>query len=420
MKTISKNQSNLITSPIVQIDDSSQNTNSTYGNPSDQQLNEQSSDAAGADAPIKSLICFSHLRWNFVFQRPQHLMTRAAKQWNVFFVEEPVFSDSQQTATFSERNENNLWIITPQFPAALSETETKDQLENMLTTLVQKYQITDYAAWYYTPMALAFSQKLTPKVIVYDCMDELSAFKGAPVELLEWEKKLLQKADLVYTGGLSLYEAKRERHPYVHAFPSSIDKEHFAKAHTATEPADQATIDAPKFGFYGVIDERFDIELLRGLSSRRPDWHFIIIGPVVKIDARTLPQNPNIHYLGMKSYEELPAYLGGWDVALLLFARNESTRFISPTKTPEYLAAHKPVVSTPITDVIRPYGQAGLVHIAESAEEFEQAIEKALGEAGNTEWQQKVDTFLAHNSWNHTWQQMQQLMTKQAETKASS
>lgn len=380
---------------------------------STQQTSNQAGNLIDSDA-IKDLICFSHLRWDFVFQRPQHLMTHAARNWRVFFIEEPICSEELTIATFNERNENNVWVITPQFPATLSPTEIRQEQENLVSTLIGKYQIADYAAWYYTPMALAFSQKIEPKVIVYDCMDELSAFKGAPPELLEWEKELLQKADLVFTGGVSLYEAKRERHPRTYAFPSSIDKAHFAKAKTATEPADQASIHSPKFGFYGVIDERFDIELLRELSTRRPDWHFIIIGPVVKIDALTLPQNLNIHYLGMKSYDQLPAYLGGWDVALLLFARNESTRFISPTKTPEYLAAHKPVVSTPIKDVIRPYGDSGLVHIAETAEEFEKAIEEALNEAGNLDWQQKVDAFLADNSWDHTWQQMQQLMTEQA------
>ncbi|MDJ1506147.1 glycosyltransferase family 1 protein [Xanthocytophaga agilis] len=419
MKTVSKDQSNLLASTVVQITDPLQGTTSiqgNIGNMSDTQLTEDAIDTP-AEISVQNLICFSHLRWDFVFQRPQHLMTRAARQWRVFFVEEPVFSDTQEIVSFNERNENNLWVITPQFPATLSHTEARQEQENILKTLIEKYRIEDYVAWYYTPMALAFGQNLTPKVTIYDCMDELSAFKGAPPELLEWEQQLLQKADIVYTGGLSLYEAKRDRHPFVRAFPSSIDKDHFAKAHRAVEPADQATIEAPKFGFYGVIDERFDIDLLRDLAERRPDWHFIIIGPVVKIDPATLPQNPNIHYLGMKSYEQLPAYLAGWDVALLLFARNESTRFISPTKTPEYLAAHRPVVSTPITDVIRPYGEVGLVHIAESAEEFEQAIEKALNEAGNTQWQQRVDEFLANNSWDYTWQQMQQLITKLAETK---
>lgn len=341
-------------------------------------------------------------------------MTRAAQGWRVFFIEEPVFQDELDVSGFNERQEGNVWVITPQLPKNLDPTNVRQEQENLVTTLLHKYDIQDYAAWYYTPMALAFTDKLEPKVIVYDCMDELSAFRGAPPELVEWEKELLEKADLVFTGGQSLYEAKRNRHHSVHAFPSSIDKAHFAKARTAEEPADQRGIKSPKFGFYGVVDERFDIELLRELSSRRPDWHFVIIGPVVKIDALTLPQNLNIHYLGMKSYDQLPAYLGGWDVALLLFARNESTRYISPTKTPEYLAAGKPVVSTSIRDVVRPYGEAGLVHIADTAEDFENAINRALADAEDPEWLPRVEAFLADNSWDNTWQQMQTLILEKS------
>ena len=104
-----------------------------------------------------------------------------------------------------------------------------------------------------------------------------------------------------------------------------------------------------------------DFELLSGVARARPGWSFVMLGPVVKIDEESLPRAANIHYLGSKSYAELPRYASGWDVALLPFARNESTEFISPTKTPEYLAAGLPVVSTSIRDVVRPYQELGLV-----------------------------------------------------------
>jgi glycosyltransferase involved in cell wall biosynthesis len=242
-------------------------------------------------------------------------------------------------------------------------------------------------------------------------MDELSAFKGASPRLRELEAELFQQADLVFTGGQSLYEAKKHQHQDVYAFPSSIDKAHFAQARQAiSDPADQAGIPHPRFGFYGVLDERFDIELLRGISALRPDWHFVMIGPVVKINPADLPQGENIHYLGGKNYQELPVYLSGWDVALLLFARNESTRFISPTKTPEYLAGGKPVVSTSIRDVVRPYGEAGLVHIADAPEAFVAAIEQALQQKEDKEWAAKTDEFLSGISWDATWQNMVCLM----------
>jgi UDP-galactopyranose mutase len=266
-------------------------------------------------------------------------------------------------------------------------------------------------------MAIAFTRHLDPLVVIYDCMDELSAFKGANPTLKAREAELFSSADLVFTGGVSLYEAKRNQHPNVYAFPSSIDRAHFAqcrdeKLRTSTEqPADQVDIPHPRLGFFGVIDERMDIDLLGGIAEARPDWHLVIIGPVVKIDPALLPRHPNIHYLGGKSYKELPAYVAGWDVALLPFACNESTRFISPTKTPEYLAAGKPVVSTSIRDVVRPYGEEGLVRIADTVADFVAAAEAAMNQnPQESGWLSQVDTFLAQTSWDSTWAQMMQLV----------
>jgi UDP-galactopyranose mutase len=241
-------------------------------------------------------------------------------------------------------------------------------------------------------------------------MDELSAFRGAPPGLLRNEAELLRHADLVFTGGQSLYEAKRDRHPSVHAFPSSVDVPHFATARRGLEePADQAPIAHPRMGFFGVVDERMDLELLAAVADLRPDWQLIILGPVVKIDPAHLPRRANLHFLGGKPYTQLPAYVAGWDVALMPFARNESTRFISPTKTPEYLAAGKPVVSTSIRDVVRPYGDLGLVRIADTPEDFVRACEAALTEDRAT-WLPRVDAHLASMSWDTTWAGMKALL----------
>jgi len=270
--------------------------------------------------------------------------------------------------------------------------------------------------WYYTPMALSFTDHFAPIASVYDCMDELSAFKGAHSRLPLLEKELFRKVDLVFTGGQSLYEAKRNQHPAVHAFPSSIDASHFGKARNMlSDPEDQAHISHPRLGFFGVIDERFDVELLDQIATRRPDWQFIMIGPVVKIDPAALPSHANIHYLGGKKYSELPDYLAGWDIALLLFARNESTRFISPTKTPEYLAAGKPTISTSIRDVVRPYGELKLVEIADTADEFVAAAEKLLAKTDRSEWLKRVDAFLENISWDKTWAQMSDLIDEAIE-----
>jgi UDP-galactopyranose mutase len=303
-------------------------------------------------------------------------------------------------------------VVVPQLPDGLrSEIAINAVMKEMTRQLFWEHEIEEYIFWYYTPMALSFTDHFNPLVSVYDCMDELSAFKGANSHLPAYEKKLFRNVDLVFTGGQSLYEAKCNQHSSVHAFPSSIDAKHFGKARVATrDPEDQSFIPHPRLGFFGVIDERFDSELLEQVATKRPAWNFVIIGPIVKIDPDSLPKNSNIHYLGAKKYDELPDYLAGWDIALLLFARNESTRFISPTKTPEYLAAGKPVISTSIRDVVRPYGELKLVEIADTAEDFIKAAEKILGGSCQSEWLSRVDSFLAHISWDKTWAQMSALI----------
>lgn len=368
------------------------------------------------------LIVFSHLRWDFVYQRPQHLLKRCARERRVFFVEEPIFDNGSMRLDVSERD-TNLKVVVPHLPQGLrSEVAKTAILHDMVQRLLEDNNIHQYLSWYYTPMALDFTRHLRPLAVIYDCMDELSAFRGAPDCLTLRERELFQIADLVFTGGQSLYEAKRGQHRSVFAFPSSIDREHFMQARKAiADPADQQDIPHPRLGFFGVVDERFDIALLDEASRLRPDWHFVIIGPVVKIDPEILPQRENIHYLGGKSYQDLPSYITGWDVALLLFAQNESTRYISPTKTPEYLAAGKPVVSTPIPDVVYPYGQMGLVRIANDAQELVAAAQELLESEGNrTAWLANVDEFLAQMSWDETWGRMSRLIDDVVATKTRS
>jgi UDP-galactopyranose mutase len=283
-------------------------------------------------------------------------------------------------------------------------------LKELLDGLLDEHAVREVVLWYYTPMAVAWTRHLRPLAAVYDCMAELSAFRGAPSEMREWERELFGLTDLVFTGGRSLYEAKRDLHSTVYAFPSSIDVQHFVRARSiSSDPEDQSPIPRPRLGFFGVIDERMDIALLDAVAAARPDWHLVIVGPVVKIDPAELPRRANIHYLGGKPYEELPAYISGWDVALLPFARNDSTRFISPTKTPEYLAAGKPVVSTSIRDVVRPYGEMGLARIADGPQEFVAAIESAMREH-TAESVKMADAFLGQSSWDKTWGRMNELL----------
>jgi glycosyltransferase involved in cell wall biosynthesis len=340
-------------------------------------------------------VCLSHLRWDFVYQRPQHLLSRFARNGRVFFFEEPFYTDEATHLKITEKSEN-LFVAVPFVSNTDKENSDVSQIQReMLDEMIRSNDVNDFILWFYTPMAMDFAAHINAKATVFDCMDELSAFRFAPPELIENERKLLEKADLVFTGGQSLYEAKRDKHERVFAFPSSIDAAHFGKAREISEePEDQKSIASPRFGFCGVIDERMDTRLIGQMADLRPDWQFVMIGPVVKISEEDLPQRANIHYLGGKNYDDLPAYLSGWNVAIMPFALNESTRFISPTKTPEYLAAGLPVISTPIRDVVRPYQEKGLVYIASTAEEFVAAGEKALLE-NSAEHKRKADEFLA-------------------------
>lgn len=354
------------------------------------------------DAPERPmLVCFSHLRWDFVFQRPQHLMSRFARTHDVHVWEEPLFDPAPAAPRVEARTvAPHLTVATPHLVEGMEEAA----VDAALCALLDDYLGTDrpQVAWYYTPMMLPFSRHLQAECTVYDCMDELANFRFAPPQLLNLEAELFERADLVFTGGYSLYEAKRSRHPSVHPFPSSVDIAHFAQAR-ATPPANQR----PTFGFYGVLDERFDIDLLAAIADARPDWRFVMVGPVVKISPDELPKRPNIEYPGPATYDELPGVLAGWDVALMPFAINEATRFISPTKTPEYLAAGKPVVSTPVRDVVRHYGRLAGVRIASTPDEFIAGCEEALKlAASGGDWLAEVDQALSSMSWDITQRRM--------------
>jgi UDP-galactopyranose mutase len=336
----------------------------------------------------------------------------------VFYIEEPRFGDGPPSLDVRSVGKG-LHVAVPILPRDFPPDEQTALQAEMLTQCLDAYGVGDFILWCYTPMAVKFTHQLNPSAVVYDCMDELSAFAGAPPELTALERELFKKADVVFTGGHTLYEAKRGAHHNVHAFPSSVDVAHFRQARTIQhDVADQARIPHPRIGYFGVIDERMDYDLLRSVAAARPESQLVLIGPTAKVDPAALPKAPNIHYLGARKYAELPSYIAGWDVAMLPFARNDATRFISPTKTPEYLAAGKPVVSTSIRDVVRPYGERGLARIADAPDAFIAAIEAALTENGD-ERRRRADAFLADLSWDRTWAGMRQLVVEAADRKMS-
>ncbi len=358
--------------------------------------------------PQPALLCLSHLRWDFVYQRPNHLMARAARDRRVYFVEEPVVGEGPAGLDISRRD--GVVIVRPQLPPELADGARDAVLGGLLGDFVQNHELGRPWLWYYTPMALPWSRTIEASAVIYDCMDQLSAFRGAPAELVSLERELFRRADVVFTGGRSLYEEKRSQHPNAHPVPSAVDVAHFGQAREPGEdPVDQAAIARPRIGYYGVIDERLDLPLIADVARQRPDWQIVLVGPVAKLAPEEVPTAPNIHHLGLKGYDELPDYLRGWDVAIMPFALNDATRFISPTKTPEYLAGGRPVVSTPVHDVVEPYGRLRLVGIADTAETFVNAIERALRQDVPS-LLRRADGLLAEMSWDATWARMDGLV----------
>ena len=371
---------------------------------------ELSSSFPALKPPMTTLIVFSHLRWDFVYQRPQQLMSRLAARRPVVFVEEPMPGAAHM---WLEQHSpcSGVTVLRMHLPShgAGFHDEHFAAMQVLLGHYLAEHRITDYMLWFYTPLALPLAAALTPRASVYDCMDELAAFDFAPLALIARENALFEKVDLVFTGGRSLYESKRGRHPDVHCFPSSVDHAHFGRRDVSDHP-DQRSFGRPRLGYYGVIDERLDLALVAALADAHPEWQVVMVGPVVKIDPASLPQRANLHWLGQRRYDELPAFLAGWDVCLMPFALNASTRFISPTKTLEYLAAGKPVVSTPVRDVAQQY--AAVVPIAATPQDFVSACEAILARDAEARMHFEaaaVDT-VAATSWDRTVAAMQALL----------
>jgi len=362
--------------------------------------------ASTGNMTMHQLLVFSHLRWDFVYQRPQHLLSRFGQRWDVVVFEEPIHDPGNAAWLEVLRPCIGVTVLRPHTPVA--DPGFADAQFPLLAELLQgwlaQHGEPGMAVWLYTPMALPLLHGLAPGAIIYDCMDELGAFKNAPERLMDRERTLLEVADVVFTGGPALQDAKAPHNPRVLCFPSSVDVAHFAQGRRALPPAAQGA--SPRLGFFGVLDERLDLDLLAALSAAHPDWQIDLVGPVVKIDPATLPQAANLHYLGQRDYAELPALVAGWDVCLLPFAMNASTAFISPTKTLEYMAAQKPVVTTPVRDVVRLYATG--VQVGATPEAFIRACESALAEQEPAR-QQRIavqDRLTAATSWDQTADEM--------------
>ncbi|HTV73094.1 MAG TPA: hypothetical protein VME66_05285, partial [Candidatus Acidoferrales bacterium] len=294
-------------------------------------------------ARFEAIVAGSHLRYDGVWQRPQHLLARLARHVPVLLVEEPFTA----TAEANEYREHDaLTVLRPLRKRPEFDGVDMQTLEAVRMWLGERSAL----FWLTTPMMLPLADLPARTALVYDCMDELSAFRFAPPALAQRERDLLREADLVFAGGRTLYENRRAYGEKVRLYPSGVDFAFFASAQRVAAHRLFTPLERPIAGYFGVIDERIDLEILAALAGG--PLQTVMIGPLAKLDPRDLPRSPHLHFTGQIAYERLPAFLAGFDVAIMPFARNEATRSISPTKTPEYLAGRKPVVSTPLTDVV--------------------------------------------------------------------
>lgn len=359
--------------------------------------------AMAEPAARPALFCFSHLRWDLVFQRPQHIMTRLQDSFDVVYWEEPRRTPSCPSPFLEKtRFDDGLTRTVPVLPDNLDAKGEQAALAALLSQETAA-RSAPLIFWYYTPMMLGFSAQACPDLVVYDCMDELANFAFAPKDIALQEQLLIARADIVLCGGPSLYAARADRHHNIHCVRSGVDVAHFARgAHGVPDPHDQAALPRPRLGFYGVIDERMDLELVAEAARLRPEWAFVMIGPLAKINEADLPRADNLHWLGGKEYAELPAYAAGWDIALMPFALNDSTQFISPTKTTEYLASGLPIISTPVRDVVNDYSALGAMRIVSNAEDFVAAAEDLLAATDSKRalWSREARDCLADKSWD--------------------
>jgi glycosyltransferase involved in cell wall biosynthesis len=360
---------------------------------------------------MKALIVFSHLRWNFVWQRPQQLLSRLAKRWRVIFIEEPTPGAPRDVLEVCEAAPNvQIWRPQVTGEAPGFHDDRLPVLQKLVEGGLREHAVSDYWAWFYTPMAVPLASCLKPRGVVYDCVDDFAQLPDAPRQLVQRENALFKRADLVFTAGRSLFNAKRNRHPDVHCFPGSVDAQHFANAQG--EHPLHADIPRPRLGYSGVIDDRINLQLIDAIATARPEWNIVMVGPVVKADATKLPRRDNIHWLGPQSYDDLPRLISGWDVCLLPYALGDATKSISPAKTLEYMACGRPAVSTSIRDIVEPWGH--LVRVADTPEGFIADIEMLMARTKEQqdEHARQLAQAVAQTSWDRTADGMAELIAQ--------
>lgn len=334
--------------------------------------------AAGDFSPAEAapIVAFCHLAWDGVWQRPQQLLSRLAARHPVLFVE--CYCAEVEPAALRSHvapGHPNVTVLQMLLPAARwADGDFIDAERRRLLQVFRRGDLgkfNDPILWFNDPMAVvAFAGHCGERAIVYDCMDELAQFHGAPPGIVDRERDLLLMADAVFCGGRKMRDKRKPYNPHCYFYGTGVDSEHFGRARSealATDPA-IAALTGKVLGYFGVIDERIDYELLARLADALPRCSIAMVGPTAKIDAAALPLRRNLHWLGRRDYADLPAITKGFSVCLMPFARNAATEFINPTKALEYMATGRPIVSTAIDEVRTNFGH--VCRIARSVGEF--------------------------------------------------
>jgi beta-glucosidase/6-phospho-beta-glucosidase/beta-galactosidase/glycosyltransferase involved in cell wall biosynthesis len=364
------------------------------------------------------IVVFSHLRWGFVWQRPQQFLSRFARVHQVLFMEEPQFDlvEGSQPHLKMHRVMPNVTVACPHVPNSYNRNPALPELLRKFTRQAMADANTDGAfdcplLWYYSPMDAAWSLgHFENRGIIYDCMDELSQFTGAPKALISNEARLMEHADVIFTGGYELWLRKKQREN-VHFFGCGVEFNHFAQAQDeyTTIPPDIDFMARPILGWFGVIDERVDYGMVGEMARLRPEWSFAMVGPVVKVDPNLLPHSPNLYWLGQRDYTVLPNYCRAFDICMMPFSINAATQYINPTKTLEYFATGRPVISTPVTDVVRQFSD--LVEIVKTTDEFLAAAERLLQQPDQERIARGIEKARA-SSWESTVKAMREIIGK--------
>lgn len=351
-------------------------------------------------AQYYDMIVFCHLRWQFVYKRPQHIISRMANTMKILFIEEPLeYKENENCGNLIVINEM-LHVLQP---------NVKD-IQSIVEIIPQYVSNTTISyGWFYSAAFCPLLGSMEFENVIYDCMDELSLFKNASEHLTNQEKYLISQSNIIFTGGKSLYESKKQFHKNVHCIPNSVDNYHFAKALNGVAiPDDIASLKSPIVGYYGVIDERINLELLHEAAKKLPNISFVMIGPLGQIEENELPKESNIHYLGIKPYSQLPNYLKAFDVAMMPFALNDATKYISPNKTLEYIAAGRAIISTKIPDVVRDYSIC--INLIDTADEFCEAIVFQLERRDRLSMEMEYYKILQNTSWDATADKMKSII----------